>query len=79
MTMTDQTTGAAVGTKWQQFAIDADGKLVQTRVIEITSKATPSMAIGYVIRKNVAHPHRVGRTGRIRRADLETKYVQVAA
>ncbi len=66
-----------VGDKWTQTIErrGTDGKLrTQKRVIEITGAPTLSSPVNYMIRRNDAHPHRKGRTGSMRRADLYRKY-----
>lgn len=62
-----------VGDKFQQTAVDRDGKRYR-RVIEITGAPTLSSPVNYRIERNDAHPHRVGKHDSIRRADLERKY-----
>lgn len=66
-----------VGDKWTQTVQrrGTDGKVrTQKRVIEITGAPTLSSPVNFRIRRNDAHPHRKGKTGSIRRADLYRKY-----
>ena len=78
-----QSTGIKVGEQWEQIDSrpdpqDATKRIKEVRVIEITSIPTPSMPVGYRIVRNDKHPHRVGKTGSIRRFDLHRKYKAVA-
>lgn len=75
--------GIKVGDQWEQTTTvpdphNKDQATQLVRVIEITSIPTPSMPVGYRIVRNDKHPHRVGKTGSIRRFDLHHKYKAVA-
>lgn len=61
------------GDTLQQIVVKPDGSR-QTRVIELLSAPSLSSPAAYRIVRNDAHPHRVGKTASIRRADLERKY-----
>lgn len=67
-----------VGTKWQQVVRDVvdDKKLI--RVIEVIGAPTLSSPVNYRILRNDQHPHRVGKTASIRKAELRRKYRAVA-
>lgn len=62
-----------VGDRFTQISQRRDGKPL-TRVIEVTGRPTPSSPVNYRILRNDAHPHRVGKHGSIRKADLARKY-----
>ena len=66
-----------VGTKFRQTAVGRDGERF-VRVIEVIGQPTLSSPVNYRIVRNDAHPHRVGKTASIRRADLRRKYGAVA-
>lgn len=52
-----------------------EGREALVRAIGVIRHATLSRAARYVILRNDAHPHRVGKAGTITRADLDRKYV----
>ncbi|WP_295104409.1 hypothetical protein [uncultured Microbacterium sp.] len=62
-----------VGDKWGQVVTRPDGSQ-QLRVIEIIAAPTLSTPVSYKIVRNDAHPHRKGKFGQIRQADLRRKY-----
>lgn len=66
-------TTAKAGDKLRQIAVKRDGTRL-TRVIELLSAPSLSSPAAYRILRNDAHPHRVGKTASIRRADVERKY-----
>lgn len=68
-----QTSRIQVGDRFQQITVLRNGTELR-RVIEVTGRPTPSSPVNYRIERNDAHPHRVGKHGSIRRADLERKY-----
>lgn len=73
MTAVVTTDRIQVGDRFVQTEHDPDGKAI-TRVIEVTGRPTPSSPVNYRIVRNDAHPHRVGKNGSIRKADLARKY-----
>lgn len=64
---------ANVGEKFGQITVTAAGKPL-VREIEIVQAPTLSRRGRYVIIRNDAHPHRVGKRGLISRAELARKY-----
>lgn len=66
-----------VGDRFQQTTVDRKTGERYRRVIEITGAPTLSSPVNYRIERNDRHPHRAGKHGSIRRADLERKYVAV--
>lgn len=74
----DTTPAIRIGTLWTQRVRDREGKIL-TRVIEVITRPSLSVPVGYRIVRNDAHPHRVGKTGTIRVSDLRRKYEAVAA
>ena len=70
-----------VGDQWRQVTrVVVDGEERElVRVIEVTRRPTLSRPVVYRVVRNDAHPHRVGRTGAIKRSDLRRKYEAVSA
>lgn len=66
-------TTAKAGDRLEQISVKRDGTRL-TRVIELLSAPSLSSPAAYRIVRNDAHPHRVGKTASMRRADLERKY-----
>lgn len=66
-------TTAKPGDRLEQVSVKRDGTR-RIRVIELLSAPSLSSPAAYRILRNDAHPHRVGKTGSIRRVDLESKY-----
>ena len=62
-----------VGDQFKQIAVLPDGS-EQVRVIEVIGAPTLSSPVNVRIVRNDAHPHRVGKSTSIRRADLEREY-----
>lgn len=67
-----------VGGKFGQITVTSAG-IPQVREIEITRRPTLSTPARYVVTRNDAHPHRVGKSGRITRGELARKYREVTA
>ncbi len=63
----------AAGTHWKQTTVDRKGK-AKVRIIEIIAAPTLSSSVGFRVLRNDLHPHRVGKTGSIRRAQLTRNY-----
>lgn len=63
----------AAGTRWKQTTVDRKGK-AKVRIIEIIAAPTLSSPIGFRVVKNDLHPHRIGKTGSIRVAQLTRNY-----
>lgn len=66
-------TSAKAGDKVTQISVKRDGTRL-IRVIQLLSPLALSSPVAYRILRNDAHPHRVGKTASIRRADLARKY-----
>lgn len=67
-----------VGDRFEQFTVLRNGSR-NVRVIEITGRPTLSSPVNFRILRNDMHPHRVGKTGSIRRSRLHRKYTAVGA